>query len=94
MDELARRRDTQRLRDENPLEMDDLVRRAMAAYFRTGARDGVVLDQPGTGSAITHWQGKRYVVLANSIRTLAVYRVRTSGQLKRLRRWPAQVADK
>jgi hypothetical protein len=71
----------------------DLGRRALAAYYRTENRAGVIPDAPsGWGDVVEH-QGLTYVVLANSYRTLAVYRVRTSGQLKRLRRWPKEVAD-
>lgn len=62
---------------------EDLVRRAMAAYFRSGGT-----DQPSTASCVAEHEGKAYVVLRNGGRTLAVYRVRTSGLLKRLRRWP------
>jgi hypothetical protein len=71
--------------------MDDLSRRALAAYFREAGRRGDVADQPGYFSGPVEHQGKTYVVLANSQRILAVYRVRTSGQLKRLRRWPTEV---
>jgi hypothetical protein len=75
--------------------MDDLTRRAMAAYFRTADLAGVMSpDQPSGSSGPVEHEGKTYVVLTNSHRTLAVYRVRTSGQLKRLRRWPAEVAER
>jgi hypothetical protein len=75
-------------------EDEDLTRRAFAAYFRSARSDGsVVVDQPGGGSGVVEHDGKLYVVLANVRGTLAVYRVRTSGQLKRLRRWPAEVAE-
>jgi hypothetical protein len=51
----------------------------------------VTLDLDGTSvtSGVVEHQGKRYVVLKNAKGVLAVYRVRTSGALKRLRRWPA-----
>jgi uncharacterized iron-regulated membrane protein len=66
----------------------ELIRRALAAYFRTAAQGAAVPDQPAAASSgVVEHEGKTYVVLANSYRTLAVYRVRTSGQLKRLRRW-------
>jgi hypothetical protein len=75
--------------------MDDLTRRAFAAYFRS-EDDG---DQPNSGlSGPVEHQGKTYVVLysgrSRDAAPLAVYRVRTSGQLKRLRRWPAEVAER
>lgn len=71
---------------------DDLTRRAIAAYYRTAT--ATMVDQPAGGGDVVEHEGKTYVVLSNVRGTLAVYRVRTSGQLKRLRRWPAEVAEK
>jgi hypothetical protein len=72
--------------------MDDLTRRAFAAYFRTASQDGASSpDQPADTSGPVEHNGRTYVVLRNVNGTLAVYRVRISGQLKRLRRWPAAV---
>jgi hypothetical protein len=68
---------------------DDLTRRAFAAWFRSGGT-----NQPSSASGLIEWQGKQYVILQSALGTLAVYRVRPGGQLKRLKRWPAQVADK
>lgn len=65
----------------------DLTRRALAAYFRSGGT-----DQPANGGSVVEHDGKLYVVLSNVNGTLVVYRVRTSGALKALRRWPAEVA--
>jgi hypothetical protein len=67
---------------------DDLYRRALVAYFRSGGT-----KQPGRGPGVIEHEGRTYVVLENASETLAVYRVRTSGVLKRLKRWPAAVAD-
>ena len=63
---------------------DEALRRAFAAYFRTGGN-----EQPSQESseAITH-EGLQYVVLRNVSGLLAVYRVRNDGMLKRLKRWP------
>ena len=74
--------------------MDDLTRRAIAAYFRTAPEEGMIIDQPSSSSGLVTHDGKTYVVLegGRGRGPLAVYRVRTSGQLKRLRRWPAEVA--
>jgi hypothetical protein len=55
----------------------------MAAYLRSGGT-----DQPANDSGVETIDGKDYVVLRNVGGVLAVYRVRTSGALKRLRRWP------
>jgi hypothetical protein len=64
----------------------DLLPRAFAAWFRSGGT-----DQPSNSSYVTKHDGKQYVVLGNVNGTLAVYRVRTSGVLKRLSRWPAEL---
>ena len=68
---------------------DDLVRRAMAAYFRLGTHSPI----PGAGvSCVEILNDKAYVVLANGQGEyddiLACYRVRNDGKLKRLRRIP------
>jgi hypothetical protein len=64
-----------------------LLRRAFAAWFRTGGT-----DQPANDSHVVEYDGKLYVVLRNLNGVLAVYRVRAyDGILKRLRRWPAEL---
>lgn len=65
--------------------MDELTRRAFAAYFRT---EGARAAQPSNLSGVEDLGDRQYVVLSNVNGILAVYRVRTSGALKRLRRWP------
>jgi hypothetical protein len=72
---------------------EDLTRRAFAAYFKEARGWGEPV-QPSNGSGVVEHDGKTYVVLLNSNGTLAVYRVRNSGALKRLRRWPTEVAAK
>jgi hypothetical protein len=73
----------------------DLTRRALAAYYRTAASDGVVaIDQPAGGGDVVEHDGRLYVVLRNAAGTLAVYRVRGSGALRRMKRWPREVADR
>jgi hypothetical protein len=69
--------------------MNELTARAFAAYFRRPT--GAIIDQPARDSGPVEWQGKQYVVLRNTNGVLAVYRVRTSGALKRLRRWPRAI---
>ena len=71
---------------------EGLTRRACAAYYRSARRDGATPYIPAGGGDVTEHDGKTYVVLSNVNGTLAVYRVRTSGQLKELRRWPRAVA--
>jgi hypothetical protein len=72
-----------------------LCRRALAAYYRTASRTGAtIVDQPAGGGDVAEHDGKTYVVLSNVRGTLAVYRVRTDGVLKRLRRWPEEVAER
>jgi hypothetical protein len=67
--------------------MDDLTKRAFAAYFRSGGS-----AQPSRYSGPIAAAGKDYVVLHNVNGILAVYRVRNTGALKRLRRWPKELA--
>jgi hypothetical protein len=65
----------------------DLVRRAIAAWYRSGNT-----RQPASESRQQEHDGKTYVVLlAAEGDLLAVYRVRTDGVLKHLRRWPTDV---
>ncbi len=59
--------------------------RAVSAYFRVG---GEYQDQPSTPDAY-EYEGRHYVVLANSAGILAMYRVKNDGTLRRLRRFPA-----
>ena len=69
--------------------MDELVQRAFAAWFRSGGT-----DQPSvTESGIKRHKKMAYVILRNTRGTLAVYRVRNDGILKRLKRWPIEVAE-
>jgi hypothetical protein len=70
--------------------MDDeaLTRRAFAAYFRSG---GEYALRPANTSGVVEHKGKWYVELHNCTGTLAVYRIRNGGFLKRLRRWPKAV---
>jgi hypothetical protein len=90
--------------------MDDLTKRALAAYRRAAgptADDGIIIinsrPQPraaakpagptadipaGAESGPEKVDGKEYVVLRNAHGVVAVYRVGTSGALRRLRRWP------
>jgi hypothetical protein len=68
-------------------EPDEMLRRAMAAWFRTGGS-----DQPGRdASTIEEAGGKDYVVLRNVNGVMAVYRIRNDCMLKRLRRWPEEI---
>ncbi|WP_349268957.1 hypothetical protein MPNTM1_04179 [Mycolicibacterium parafortuitum] len=66
---------------------DELTRRAFAAYFRSGGT-----QQPTKSSGVVDRDGKRYVVLNSARGVLAVYRVRNDGMLRRMRRWPADLA--
>jgi len=74
----------------------DLVRRAMAAYYRSGRREGLTDEQitiPANSSHVAEHDGKEYVVLENVNGTLAVYRVRpVDGVLREIKRWPREVA--
>ena len=70
--------------------MDDLTRRALVAYLRTDGTAAGVSEQ--SSGPVTH-QGRTYVVLRpdSGSEVLAVYRYRTTGLLRRLRRWPRAI---
>lgn len=68
---------------------DDLVRRALAAYFRSGEH-----DQPSKGGRVAAHDGKFYVLLRSVRGLVAVYRIRAyDAVLKRLRRWPEEIEE-
>jgi hypothetical protein len=62
----------------------NLLSRAYAAYFRSGA-----VEMPSHGSDEVAFGGKTYVVLRNEHGILAIYRLLKCGQLRRLRCYPA-----
>jgi hypothetical protein len=67
----------------------ELVTRAMRAYFIASKKEGGESPaQPSNSSAVTEFEGKRYVVLNNVNGILAVYGLKNDGVLKRLGRWP------
>jgi hypothetical protein len=68
------------------LEDEEYVRRATAAWFRTGG-----YDHPSNISEVEEHKGKFYVVLRNVNGVLAVYRIRNDEMLKRLKRWPGEL---
>lgn len=61
----------------------DLLSRAYAAYFRSGA-----VDVPSNASDVIVFGGKTYAVLRSVNGILAIYRLLKSGQLRRLSRYP------
>ena len=65
---------------------DKLIHRAYAAYMRSGA----CAPAPKASCVVEH-DGLQYVALRVNDALLGVYRVTTSGALKRLRRWPKAV---
>jgi hypothetical protein len=67
-----------------------IIARAFAAWFRSSAAIGTAI-QPPQDSSVAEVAGKRYVVLQNVKGILAVYRIMNAGQLKRLKRWPAEL---
>ncbi len=70
----------------------ELERRALAAWYRTAASDGVAIDAPSGGAGVAEHDGRLYVVLQNVRGTLALYRVQNDGVLRRMKRWPPEVA--
>ena len=71
----------------NADEMDDTIRRALAAYFRTGG------DAVPTSQTLHKIGRRRYVVLKARTKLLACYRVRNDGKLKLLVRLPDELQD-
>lgn len=68
---------------------EEVMRKALAAYFRSGAT-----EQPSTiDSGVEIVEGLRYAVLRNVRGVLRVYRVRNDGMLKGLKRWPAAIDE-
>jgi hypothetical protein len=67
---------------------EELLTRAMHAFFVASRKNGLVFDQPSNSSDVQQFAGKRYVILQNVNGVLAIYRVRNDGMLKRLKRWP------
>jgi len=67
---------------------NDLLMRAMAAFFRSCGEDGAPQQPSASASHVRSFEGKTYVMLNNANGVLAVYRVKPDGILKRLRRWP------
>jgi hypothetical protein len=74
------------------MEHGDLQARAVTAWFKECKREGKTYEQPSGGTGVTEFHGRRYVVLSNANGILAVYRVRPDGILKRLKRWPPELA--
>lgn len=70
---------------------EGLIRRAIAAAAREAARLGGEMIQPSKGSGVQEVNGRKYVVLRNVAGILAVYRVRTDGILKGMKRWPKEL---
>jgi hypothetical protein len=75
-----------------PTISEDYVPRALAAWYRSSAI-GPSRQYPSEALSmqVALPDGKQYVVLANSYGVLGVYRIRPSGLLRLLRRWPRAV---
>jgi hypothetical protein len=76
------------MKSPSPVPKGNPVDRAFAAYFRT---EGAHAPLPANTSDVVELDRKEYVVLRNVNGVLAVYRIRTSGVLKRLVRWPSEL---
>ncbi|MBA2485856.1 MAG: hypothetical protein H0V35_07120 [Nitrospira sp.] len=65
--------------------------RAFSAYYKGASTEDAAI-QPGQGASTLETVANRtYVVLRNTHGTLAVYRIRNEGILKRLRKWPKEI---
>lgn len=70
----------------------EYVNRASAALYRQTLREGVQFNQPSSDSGIrADSNGRKYVVLENISGVLAVYRIKTDGTLRRMKRWPKEI---
>ena len=75
-----------------PLKLDaeqraDLLRRAMAAWFKAGGT-----EMPNESSGVKMRLGLAYVVLHGPAGVLAVYRVRPDNlALRSMKRWPESI---
>jgi hypothetical protein len=70
--------------------MDDLTKRALAAYVKSDGPAAVKVSERNSGP-VKH-KGRSYVVLRGQRgAVLAVYRYRTSDMLRRLKRWPVAI---
>ena len=68
----------------------EMMRRAMAAYFRQG---GLSFPSP-YASRIVLYKGTHYAYLASESETLAVYRIRSDSSFSRkAKRWPKQIEN-
>lgn len=79
--------------------IEDLITRAYGLYFARAAQLQQIPDQPACSRSeifTDRSSNRRYVVLRNTYRTLAVYRIKRRGEqysLKRLRVWPRAISN-
>jgi len=77
----------------NQTEIDDLMRRAMAAWFKVG-KGYPLHEQPSTAlSTVETADDHVYVILRNVNGITAVYRYKNNGVLKRLVRIPKEFRE-
>jgi hypothetical protein len=74
--------------------MNKIILRAITAYTRTDLKDSAD-NLAIKGREVVHG-GKKYVVLENEKNEVhfATYRCMNRGELKRLKRWPAEILAK
>lgn len=69
--------------------LEPLIVRALAAYYQTGSNPDLV-----GGSELAELDGRRYVVLRDAYGdVIRVYRVRTDGVLRRMKRPPDELME-
>lgn len=69
----------------------EFMSRAFAAYYQGARKENPPIEPAQGKSTLETVRGRSYVVLRNTHGTLAVYRIRNQGILKRLRRWPKEI---
>ncbi len=74
--------------------MNKIILRAITAYSRTDLKD-IATPLAVKGREVTYG-GKQYVILENEQTQVhvAIYRCMNRGELKRLKRWPADLVAK
>ena len=69
-----------------------LLARAKVAWYKQASKEAKNVPAPSDeDSSLREFAGKNYVVLRSSNSLLAIYRITNRQELKRLRRWPAEL---
>lgn len=67
---------------------NDIVARAMNAYFRACTYPAIYQQPAEHASCVQEHDGRKLAVLRSGADILAVYRLMTDGRLRRVHQWP------